>query len=103
MTDHNDSPNLIDHPAIDQQILYSDAFVVWLLQKTIQERVVFLNEEHALRKYIHELAYGSPSQVPFMWEPNDFGMFSVHARPFSSIQSQSIITSDLFRVIISVE
>ena len=73
--------NGIDRAAIDRQILNSDAFKVWVIQKTVHERVVFFNEEHAICEYIHELAYGS--RLPaFMWEPNNLGMFPVLARSF---------------------
>lgn len=86
--------NGIDCVAIDQQILNSDAFKGWVIQKTAHERVVFFNEEHALCEYIHELADGSPLRA-FMWEPNNLGMFPVLARSFSGVQRQAIIIRDL--------
>jgi hypothetical protein len=82
MTARNDPFSLdingIDLASMDHQILNSHAFKVWVNQKTVHEGVVFFNEEHALCEYIHEFAYGFPSPT-FMWEPNDLGMFSVHA------------------------
>jgi hypothetical protein len=69
--------NAMDRAAMDVQILNSDAFKVWVIQKTVEERVVFLNEEHALFEYINELAYG-PSLQASTWETNDSGMFLVH-------------------------
>lgn len=93
MTAHDDISsdfNGMDRAAIDQQILNSDAFKVWVIQKTVHERVVFFNEEHALYEYIHELAYGSPLRA-FMWKPNNLGMFRVLARSFSGAQRQAII------------
>lgn len=86
--------NGMDRAAIDQQILNSDAFKVWVIQKTVHERVVFFNEEHALYEYIHELAYGSPLRT-FMWKPNNLGMFPVLARSLSGAQRQAIIIRDL--------
>ena len=86
--------NGIDRAAIDRQILNSDAFKVWVIQKIVHERVVFLNEEHALCEYIHELAYSSPLRAS-MWESNNLGMFPVLARSFSGVQRQAIIICEL--------
>jgi len=99
MTSRNDPFSLefngIDYAAMYQHILNSDAFKVWVIQKTVHERVLFYNEEHALCQYVHELAHDFPLPA-FMWEPNDLGMSSFLARLLSSIQIQSITMSDRF-------
>jgi len=46
-----------------QDILNSDRFIDWALQKTIQEMVIFPSEEYAVCAYVSELAHCSPLQA----------------------------------------
>jgi hypothetical protein len=76
---HSDSTSLshnaMGHAPMDQHsqhILHSDAFTNWVIEKRIQEMIVFYNEEHALFAYLYELAHGSPSRA-FLLQSNDLG------------------------------
>lgn len=66
-----------------QEILHSDPFKVWVIEKAIQEKVVFYYEEHAVYAYVYELAHGSPFQA-LPSQPNDLGMSSLPVRLLSS-------------------
>ena len=89
--------NYIDRAAMDQRTLNSNAFKLWVNWKILHEGVIFSNDGDALSEYMLELAYGFPLSA-FMWEPNDLGMSSVHAKFFSTVQNQAIITSDFFHI-----
>ena len=82
---------------MDQQTLNSSAFKFWVNWKILHEGVIFLNDEDALSEYMLELAYGF-SLSAFMWGPNHLGMSSVHAKCFSTVQCQSVITSNFFHI-----
>ena len=77
-----------------QQLLDSDAFKDWVLEKTVQGKSVLYSEEHALYTYVYEVTHGSPLRA-FSLQPNDSGRFSVHARSLSSVGSPIITISGL--------
>lgn len=59
-----------------QEILNSDPFQVWVMEKAIQEEVIFYYEEHAVYAYVYELSRSSPFQA-LPGQPNGLGMFSI--------------------------
>jgi hypothetical protein len=91
---HGDSYNGTGVATLDQEILNSDAFKAWLVEKSVRERVAFYNKEHALHAYLNELVHGAPFPA-FLFQTNDLGMLSVHSRPLPSARGLVITITDL--------
>ena len=81
-----------------QEILHSDSFKVWVIEKAIQETVVFYYEEHAVYAYVYELSCG-PLFHALPSQPNDLGMFSIHVRLLLSGRSLLVSTCHHFSAI----
>lgn len=59
-----------------QEILNSDPFQVWVMEKAIQENVIFYYEEHAVYAYVYDPAHSSPFQA-LPGQPIGLGMFLI--------------------------
>lgn len=81
-----------------QEILHSDPFKVWVIEKAIQEMVIFYYEEHAVYAYLNELAHGSPFQT-LPSQANDLGMSSVHVGLLLSTRGLLLSTYHHFKLL----